>query len=132
MAPLGAGLQPQLVHKVVKGHQRLGEALHCQALDDLLPVPNHQLADIQLQYTATDVSGTPICALTVASNEPMNGTGDGSTSVDWTIFPNDPHHVQLRAERAGTGNGRIYTITATCSDRYGYSTSNSTTVRVPK
>ncbi len=28
----------------------------------------------------------------------------------------DAHHVKLRAERAGTGNGRIYTITITCTN----------------
>jgi endonuclease G len=102
------------------------------ATPGLLTPPNHKLVDIVVGYTATDASGAPVCALTVSSNEPVNGPNDGNTSSDWTIFPLDPHRVQLRAERAGTGTGRIYTITATCSDAYGHSTSNSTTVTVPK
>src|SRR4030095_6710948 len=97
-----------------------------------VPRPTHRLCDMWVGYAAADASGAPVCALTVSSNEPVNRTGDGNTSSDWTIFPLDPHRVQLRAERAGTGTGRIYTITATCSDGYGHSTSNSTTVTVPK
>jgi len=42
----------------------------------------------------------------------------------------DAHHVQLRAERLGTGSGRIYTITITCTNAAG-STSESVTVLVP-
>jgi endonuclease G, mitochondrial len=102
------------------------------ATPGVLTPPNHRLVDIVVSYAATDASGAPVCALTVSSNEPVNGPNDGNTSSDWTVFPLDPHRVQLRSERAGTGTGRIYTITATCSDGYGHSTSNSTTVTVPK
>jgi endonuclease G len=102
------------------------------ATPDRLTPPNHWLVDILVSYTATDASGAPVCALTVSSSEPVNGPGDGNTRSDWTIFPLDPHHVQLRSERTGMGTGRLYTITATCSDAYGHSTSRSTTVIVPK
>ena len=44
----------------------------------------------------------------------------------------DSHHVQLRAERAASGNGRVYTITITCSDSKGFSSSQTVTVKVPK
>jgi endonuclease G len=94
--------------------------------------PNHKLVNIQVSYAATDAGSIPVCALTVSSNEAVNGTGDGNTAADWVIFPLDPHRVQVRAERAGNGNGRIYTITATCTDAQGNSTSKSTTVTVAK
>ncbi len=72
--------------------------------------PNHKMQDIVVNY---DV-GCASCSLSVSSNEPVNGTGDGDTSPDWEVI--DAHHVKLRAERAGTGSGRIYTITITCAN----------------
>ena len=37
----------------------------------------------------------------------------------------------LRAERAGPGNGRVYTITVDSTDRAGNSTTSSVAVTVP-
>jgi hypothetical protein len=39
--------------------------------------------------------------------------------------------VLLRAERNGKGNGRIYTLTVTCTDVSGSSASNTVQVKVP-
>ena len=90
--------------------------------------PNHQMEAITVNYTATD--NCPLtCVLTVASNEPINGLGDGDTSPDWQVI-ND-HHLTLRAERSGKGNGRIYTITTTCTDASGNATVKTSTVFVP-
>lgn len=93
---------------------------------------NHQMIDVNVAYTATDSGDpSPLCTLSVLSSEPVNGTGDGDTSPDWTIV--DAHRVQLRAERAATGNGRTYTITATCSDRsQNVALSGGAAVVVPK
>jgi len=89
--------------------------------------PNHTMRDVVVAYTATDGCGNAgiTNTLSVTSNEPINGTGDGDTSPDWEIV--DATHVRLRAERAGTGNGRIYTITLTSKDGCG----NSSTATVP-
>ena len=77
--------------------------------------PNHTMRDIVLTYTATDnCANTPTVSVTVSSNEPINGTADGDTDPDWEIV-ND-YHVRLRAERAGNGNGRVYTIIVTAND----------------
>jgi hypothetical protein len=71
------------------------------------------MVDVTVDYTVTHpCPGT--CVLAVSSNEPINGTGDGNTSPDWQIV--DDHHVQLRAERAGNGSGRIYTVNITCTN----------------
>jgi uncharacterized repeat protein (TIGR01451 family) len=93
--------------------------------------PNHKLENVTVNYQVTDNCPLPpnSCTLSVTSNEPINGTGDGNTSPDWIIL--DAHHVQLRAERAGNGNGRIYTITITCIDSGGNSSSRSVSVNVP-
>lgn len=91
--------------------------------------PNHEMVDVTVNYGATDPCSAPVCTLTVSSNEPVNGTGDGNTSPDWVVV--DAHHVQLRAERSGNGNGRIYTITITCKDSAGNTASSTATVTVP-
>jgi hypothetical protein len=89
------------------------------------------LVDVTVNYDVTDNCPLPAnsCTLGVTSNEPINGTGDGNTSPDWIIL--DAHHVQLRAERAGNGNGRIYTIGITCIDTGGNSSHQSVAVSVP-
>jgi len=81
--------------------------------------PNHQLIPIIVSYSASD-NCSATCALTVTSSEPDNGLGDGDTANDIQIV--DDHHVLLRAERSGKGNGRTYAIKTTCTDAAGNST----------
>jgi hypothetical protein len=75
---------------------------------------NHKMKDVIVNYNTADNCNGVTTTLTVSSNEPINGTGDGDTSPDWQIVNN--HLVKLRAERAGNGNGRIYTITIRATD----------------
>jgi hypothetical protein len=90
---------------------------------------NHQMVDVTVNYTATD--NCPVgCTLTVTSNEPVDGLGDGDTAPDWEVV--DAHHVRLRAERSGKGTGRTYTITVTCADGSGNTVVRTVTVEVPK
>lgn len=99
------------------------------ATPPLLWPPNHRMVDVGMAYVVTDNCGLPACRLSVASSEPVNGTGDGDTAPDWLVV--DEHTVRLRAERAGGGNGRVYSITVTCADAGGGETSKTATVRVP-
>jgi HYR domain/PKD domain len=89
--------------------------------------PNHTLRDITVNYSAVD-NCSSTCTLSVTSNEPVNGTGDGDTDPDWVVL--DAHHVRLRAERAATGSGRTYTVTITCTDGSGNSSSRDVAVIV--
>ncbi len=100
------------------------------ATPDSLGSPNHKMIDVTVGYQASDVTGAPICSLSVSSSEPVNGTGDGNSSADWQVI--DAHHVQLRAERAGSGSGRTYTIAISCTDASGNSANTAATVLVPK
>ena len=75
--------------------------------------PNHKMVEVTVNYSVTNPCPAT-CVLTVSSNEPVNGPGDGNTSPDWEVV--DAHHVFLRAERSGNGPGRIYTITITCTN----------------
>ncbi len=67
----------------------------------------------------------------VTSNEPINGTSDGDYTPDWLITGDLT--VNLRAERARNGAGRIYTITVVSEDDLGQLSAPATvTVTVPK
>jgi hypothetical protein len=99
------------------------------AKPEVLWPPNHKMVEVTVNYTVTDPCPNT-CVLTVSSNEPVNGIGDGNTSPDWEVI--DAHHVNLRAERSGPGSGRIYTLTLTCSnDVNKLSTTARLTVVVP-
>lgn len=87
--------------------------------------PNHKMRSIEVSYDPG--SDCAHCTLSVTSSEPDSGTGRDDVPNDWEIV--DAHHVRLRAERADTGPGRIYTITVTCFNGAGTS-SQSTNVYV--
>ncbi len=101
------------------------------SLTELWP-PNHRMVAIRLTATVTDnVDPAPsVRIVRVTSNEPVNGTGDGDTAPDWRIT--GPLTLELRAERAGGGNGRVYTITVAATDAAGNTAERTVTVAVPK
>jgi subtilisin-like proprotein convertase family protein len=94
--------------------------------------PDHLYRNVTVSYTAADncsATSAITCGLSVTSNEPLNGLGDGDTAPDWQVV--DSHHVKLRSERSGTGSGRVYTVTITCTDQAGRSSSQTVSVTVP-
>jgi len=95
----------------------------------VLVTPNHKMNNVTVSYNVTDNCGPVTNTLSVTSNEPVNGLGDGDTAPDWEIV--DANHVRLRAERSGTGIGRVYTITITSTDSAGNSSSKQVLVIVP-
>jgi len=97
---------------------------------EVLWPPNHQYVEIKANVTAYDIGDTSpeITLLSITSNEPDNGIGDGNTIYDFVIV-ND-FTFNLREERAGTGSGRIYTITYKATDASGNSALASATVTV--
>jgi hypothetical protein len=103
----------------------------CASVKSLWP-PNHKLVAVTISAKVTDNCGSAKwCITKVQSNESVNGKGDGNTSPDWQIVGD--HTVLLRAERSGTGSGRIYTITVQAKDSSGNLSSPKTvTVTVPK
>ena len=89
------------------------------------------MVTIQTAVHATDnLDPSPIVKLvSVTSNEPDNGLGDGDQPGDIVIQSDGT--ILLRAERSGNGNGRIYTITYSAQDTAGNVTIKSVTVTVP-
>jgi len=93
--------------------------------------PNHQMVAISVDAVATDAVGVAsLKIISVTSSEPDNGLGDGDTAGDIVIT--GPLSVNLRAERAGKGNGRTYTITVEARDAAGNASAKICTVLVPK
>lgn len=95
-----------------------------------LSPPNHKMVNVTIGYRVTDNCGPIVTKLKVASNEPINGTGDGDTAPDWQVL--DEYHVLLRAERSGNGSGRTYTVTITTTDSANQSSSRDVLIKVPK
>jgi hypothetical protein len=90
------------------------------------------MVSVTVNYYVTDnctATSAINCDLTVSSNEPPSAPGTGHSSGDWTVV--DAHHVQLRADRNGSGTGRIYTITITCKDSSNNTSTKTVTVTVP-
>ena len=101
------------------------------AVPNSLWPPNHKMVPVSVSVAVTDACDAhPTCQIvSVTSNEPVNGLGDGDTSPDWVIT--GPLTLELRAERSGTGTGRIYRITVQCLDHSGNQSTATVDVTVP-
>jgi hypothetical protein len=106
-----------------------GASLNCAfavARPALLWPPNHKLINVGV------VGVTGATSMTIASitqDEPVNGVGDGDTSPDG--FGVGTSSLNLRAERSGLGNGRVYAVAFTASDGQGGTCTGQVTVGVP-
>jgi len=121
-------------------------------VDDVAPVistpsspitlwpPNHKYKTINVSECFTGVSdncgvvsSSDIVITKVTSDEPENakGGGDGNTVNDMVIA-SDCKSVELRKERKGNGNGRVYTIHMEVTDDNGNTGSATYQVHVPK
>ena len=98
--------------------------------------PNHQMENVTATVIATDACSVPAVLLqSVASNEPDNATGNGDGNTTNDIQDADvgtpDTELSLRAERAGGGSGRVYTVTYSATDSSGNETTVSSHVLVP-
>jgi predicted extracellular nuclease len=99
--------------------------------DTLWPA-NHKLNFVTVKPMVSDnFDPSPtVTLLSVTSSEPDDGLGDGDTANDIQMI--DDTHFLLRAERSGTGDGRVYTLTYKATDACGNTTISSIEVSVPK
>ncbi len=87
--------------------------------------PNHKYQTFQVTNFVTGVTDncdsiavSSVVITKVTSDEIENGNGDGNTLND-IVIASDCKSVQLRSEREGDGNGRVYTIYFKVSDSSG-------------
>jgi len=100
--------------------------------------PNHKYATFSISDFVTSVSdgGAPglsladVFIVSVTSDEPENGNGDGNTTDDIVIV--GCQTFKLRAERDGGGNGRVYTINFAAQDESGNVGTASFQVHIPQ
>jgi hypothetical protein len=86
------------------------------------------MVSVHVQAHVTDTCGSATWKIiSVSSNEGSHGSGH--TAPDWKITGD--HTLKVRAERAGGGSGRIYTITIQATDLSGNTALGTVTVTVP-
>lgn len=109
----------------------IAPTLEVSVSPDALWPANHKYVDVTVMLSAIDNFDTDptVTLLSVQSNEPDNGRGDGNTVNDIVIV--DDVSFRLRAERSGFGSGRVYTITYMVTDDCGNSAIASVEVTVP-
>lgn len=94
------------------------------ATPNMLFPPNHKMVPVIVSASTSGGCGLVSCkVISVSSNEPLDSDGDFTITGDLTL--------DLRSERLGTGTGRVYTIAVQCTDSFGNSTTQNTTVTVP-
>jgi len=102
--------------------------LSVSASPNVLWPANHKYVTVGTAFVSTSDTAS-VTLVSVESNEPDNGLGDGDTANDIVIVDN--HTLKLRAERSGNGAGRVYTITYLATNSCGNTATATTTVTVP-
>jgi hypothetical protein len=100
------------------------------ASPEVLWPPNRRMEAVTVRVVATDNCRLTGCRIiSVTSSEPTPGRGSGSQTRDWQITGDLT--VNLKAERSGTGTGRVYSITVECTDDAGNASITVAHVTVP-
>ncbi|MBV9923746.1 MAG: DUF5011 domain-containing protein [Acidobacteria bacterium] len=80
---------------------------------------------------STSLGVSSVVVQKITSDEIENGNGDGNTLNDIVIAPNCKS-FQLRAERDGSADGRVYTVTFAVKDASGNVGTQTVKIVVPK
>jgi pimeloyl-ACP methyl ester carboxylesterase len=93
--------------------------------------PNHKMAQVSIfGVDDPDCDPVSISITRITQDEPTDSIGDGSTCPDAIAVGSDT--TQLRSERNGGGNGRVYTIYFSASDGKGGLSQGNVKVSVPR
>jgi hypothetical protein len=78
--------------------------------------PNHKFQTVTASVPDADGDTVTTTVTAVTQDEALNGGGDGDTSPDAAWVAGHANQVQVRAERSGLGDGRVYRISVTATD----------------
>jgi len=91
--------------------------------------PNHKLVAVAIVGVSDpDNTQVTLTVTGVTQDEAVNGLGDGDTSPDAVV---QGSLLALRAERSGSGNGRVYTVSFRAANSRGDTCTGRVTVCVP-
>jgi len=98
--------------------------------------PNHQLVPVTATVEVSDIcdANPQVWLESLISSEADNGNGDGNTvdDIQGAQVGADDRSFELRAERTGKGDGRIYTVRYVARDASLNAAYDEAEVRVPK
>ena len=98
--------------------------------------PDHRMEGIDADVEVADsCDADPIVTLiSIVSNEPDNGTGDGNTvdDIQDAAVGTTDFEFLLRAERSGRGGGRTYTVIYRAEDSSGNTMTSETSATAPR
>lgn len=104
------------------------------AVDLELWPPDHRMESIDPAAVAgvVDPDGDPLSfeVVGITQDEPVDGTGAGDTAPDGAGIGDAV--AQVRVERSGSGNGRVYQVSFQATDDQGASCDGTLRVSVPK
>jgi len=103
---------------VIRVQDTTTPSIHLSLQDVPLWSPDHKMV-LAARIVASDACDpSPTLQVSTTSDEPSDGTGDGSTEPDWQLERNEDgtFGLWLRAERSGTGDGRTYVVTVMARD----------------
>jgi hypothetical protein len=124
----GGGLEVD--HVQIGSINRPPDCSGAYAVPSTLWPPNHTMATIQVRGIV-DPDGDPVTQTVtdVGQDEPVDDVGDGSTCPD--ALGVGTGVAQVRVERSGPGDGRVYAISVLAEDGRGGSCIAVATVCVP-
>jgi hypothetical protein len=93
--------------------------------------PDHALKTITVSVPDPDGDKVTTTITGVTQDEAINGLGDGDTGPDAAWVTGHSDQVKLRAERSGTGDGRVYRISVKASDGTAECAGGKVLVTVP-
>ncbi|MBF0431135.1 MAG: hypothetical protein HQK83_07645 [Fibrobacteria bacterium] len=106
------------------------------ASTQILWPPNHKMQEVVIEANAADNSGQPVVlTVEIASSETLEFEKDGTPIPDFEIIDIEQSTgtiiLNLRSERKGKGDGRIYSVTITATDNSGNSSTTVVEIKAP-